>query len=95
MTSGGQEAMDSPTQRNPNKLYLYHQDHNHDTEKSIQLCDEIEELIRHDGLDQFIWQRREQENQQKWPQVPKQPQRAEPQGDESSYGIVNIFIKGE
>ena len=31
---------------NPNKFYLYHHDHGHETEECIQLRDEIEELIR-------------------------------------------------
>ena len=35
-----------PSQRNPNKFYLYHHDHGHDTEECIQLQDKIEELIR-------------------------------------------------
>ena len=36
---------------NPNKFYLYHRDHGHDTEECIQLRDEIEELIRRGRLD--------------------------------------------
>ena len=35
-----------PSRHNPNKYCLYHRDHDHDTEKCIQLQDEIEELIR-------------------------------------------------
>ena len=35
-----------PEKRNPNKFYLYHYDHGHDTEECIQLRDEIKELIR-------------------------------------------------
>ena len=34
-----------PGKHNPNKFYLFHRDHGHDTEECIQLQDEIEELI--------------------------------------------------
>lgn len=44
---------------NPNKYYLYHQDHGHDMEECIQLQDKIKEFIRHDWLDRFLKNRRE------------------------------------
>ena len=45
--------------RNSNKYYLNHYDHGHDTEESIQLQDEIEELIKRGRLDRFLWCRLE------------------------------------
>lgn len=64
------------TRRNPNKYSLYHQDHGHDIEKCIQLCDEIKELITiaaligssHVGMAALV----------EAPQPAEQPQQAEP-----------------
>ena len=83
-----------PGQRNPNKYHLYHCDHGHDTKDSLQLQDEIEELIQCGCLDWFIKHRQEQpKEQQRLPRPPEQWQE-EPSGDQLSIELINTITRG-
>ena len=84
-----------PDKRNPNKYYLYHRDHDHDTEECIQLQDEIEELIKRDRVGRFL--RRWSETREDWLRVlpqPEPPRRKKQQKDRSPLGIINIIFEG-
>ena len=84
-----------PEKHNPNKFYLYHRDHGHDTKKCIQLRDEIEELIRRGRLDRFIRRRPEgRKDRSRALLQPEPPRREEQPEDRPSIGIINSISGG-
>lgn len=55
--------------RNPNKFCLCHRDHDHYTNKCIQLWDEIKELTRRSHLDHFIQHQKELRDRPRSPRL--------------------------
>ena len=82
-----------PKRRNPSKYYLYHKDHGHDTEECIQLWNEIEKLIHHGKLDQFLWRQGERHGAP-IPRLPEPPPRQEEAANWPTQEDVNMILGG-